>query len=56
VVEELRWALTQQSTTFYILTNSRGLVEEEAIALNREIARNLSEAARPGMNFDVVSP
>jgi len=56
VVEELRWALTQQSPTFYILTNSRSLVEEEAIALNREIARNLSEAAQPGMDFDVVSP
>lgn len=53
-VEDLRWALQQTSPTFYILTNSRSLPEEEAIALNQEIARNLSEAA-PGTDFDVVS-
>src|ERR687895_292644 len=54
-VEDLRWALTQPSPTFYILTNSRSLPEEEAVALNREIARNLSRAAGPGADFDVVS-
>src|SRR5215211_6161161 len=54
-VEDLRWALEQESPTFYILTNSRSLAEEEAIALNQEIARNLSEAAAPGTDFDVVS-
>jgi len=54
-VEDLRWALEQTSPTFYILTNSRSLAEEEAIALNQEIARNLSEAAAPGTDFDVVS-
>src|SRR5215217_9782221 len=53
-VEDLRWALEQTSPTFYILTNSRSLAEEEAIALNQEIARNLSEAA-PGTDFDIVS-
>ena len=53
-VEDLRWALQQTSPTFYILTNSRSLPEEEAIALNQEIARNLSDAA-PGTDFDVVS-
>src|SRR5918995_471550 len=47
-VDDLRWALEQTSPTFYILTNSRSLPEEEAVALNREIARNLLEAARPG--------
>ena len=54
-VEDLRWALEQTSPTFYILTNSRSLAEEEAIALNREISRNLSEAAEPTTDFDVVS-
>jgi uncharacterized protein YgbK (DUF1537 family) len=54
-VEDLRWALEQTIPTFYILTNSRSLAEEEAVALNREIARNLSEAAAPGTDFDVVS-
>ena len=54
-VEDLRWALEQSSPTFYILTNSRSLAEQEAIALNQEIARNLSEAATPGTDFDVVS-
>jgi uncharacterized protein YgbK (DUF1537 family) len=54
-VEDLCWALEQTSPTFYILTNSRSLAEAEAIALNQEIARNLSEAAAPGMDFDVVS-
>ena len=33
-VEDLRWALAQPSPTFYILTNSRSLPEEEAVALN----------------------
>jgi uncharacterized protein YgbK (DUF1537 family) len=54
-VEDLRWALEQTSPTFYILTNSRSLAEQEAIALNQEIAHNLSEAAEPWMDFDVVS-
>src|ERR671915_1416504 len=54
-VEDLRWALAQPSPTFYILTNSRSLPEEEAVALNREVAHNLSEAAGPDKDFDVVS-
>jgi uncharacterized protein YgbK (DUF1537 family) len=55
-VEDLRWALAQPSPTFYILTNSRSLPEEEAVALNREIAQHLSEAAdEAGVDFDVVS-
>jgi uncharacterized protein YgbK (DUF1537 family) len=54
-VEDLRWALEQTSPTFYILTNTRSLAEQEAIALNQEIAHNLSEAAEPGTDFDVVS-
>ena len=37
-VEDLRWALEQPSPTFYVLTNSRSLPEDEAAAMNREIA------------------
>ena len=55
-VDDLRWALEQTSPTFFVLTNSRSLPEEEAVALNREIVRNLSEAAgEAGVDFDVVS-
>ena len=55
-VEDLRWALAQPSLTFYILTNSRSFSEEEAVAINREIARNLSEAAAQSeTDYDVVS-
>src|ERR687893_607154 len=53
-VDDLRWALEQTSPTFYILTNSRSFPEEEAVALNREIASNLSEAAdEAGVGFHV---
>src|SRR5215207_5621778 len=54
-VEDLREALEQTSPTFYVLTNSRSLAEEEAIALNQEISRNISEAADSATDFDVVS-
>ena len=55
-VEDLRWALEQTSPTFFVLHNSRSLPEEEAVAMNREIARNLSEAAgEAGGDLDVVS-
>ena len=55
-VDDLRWALAQPSPTFYILTNSRSFPEDEAVDLNREIARNLSAAAaESGTDFDVVS-
>ncbi len=55
-VEDLCWALEQTSPTFYILTNSRSIPEEEAVALNRKIVQNLSEAAGEArVDFDVVS-
>ncbi|MBA2511233.1 MAG: hypothetical protein H0V28_07110 [Rubrobacteraceae bacterium] len=55
-VEDLRWALEQPSPTFYVLTNSRSLPEEEAAALNREVASNLAAAAeRSGTGFVVTS-
>ncbi|MCP4425744.1 MAG: hypothetical protein GY803_14705 [Chloroflexi bacterium] len=44
------------SPTFYILTNSRSLPESEAVALNREIGRNLLAASeRVKRPFSVVS-
>ena len=55
-VEDLRWALEQPSPTFYVLTNSRSLPEEEAAAMNREVASNLAAAsATTGTDFVVTS-
>jgi uncharacterized protein YgbK (DUF1537 family) len=55
-VEDLRWALEQPSPTFYALTNSRSLPEDEATALNREAASNLAAAAKQaGTDFVVTS-
>ena len=55
-VEDLRWALEQPSPTFYVLTNSRSLPEEEAYAMNREVATNLAAAAEgTGTDFVVTS-
>ncbi|CAA9414251.1 MAG: hypothetical protein AVDCRST_MAG03-2083 [uncultured Rubrobacteraceae bacterium] len=55
-VEDLRWALGQPSPTFYVLTNSRSLPEEQAAAMNREVANNLAAAAeQTGTDFVVTS-
>jgi uncharacterized protein YgbK (DUF1537 family) len=55
-VEDLRWALEQPSSTFYILTNSRSFPEEEASIMNREISANLESAAeQAGQAFAIVS-
>ncbi|HJQ29258.1 MAG TPA: four-carbon acid sugar kinase family protein [Rubrobacter sp.] len=55
-VEDLRWALEQPSSTFYILTNSRSFPEEEAAGMNREISTNLASAAtQTGTGIAVVS-
>ena len=55
-VEDLRWALEQPSSTFYVLTNSRSFPEEEAARMNREISANLVSAAeRTSKDFAVVS-
>jgi uncharacterized protein YgbK (DUF1537 family) len=55
-VEDLRWALEQPSSTFYILTNSRSFPEEEAARMNREISANLASAAeQAGEEFAIVS-
>ena len=55
-VEDLRWALGQPSPTFYVLTNSRSLPEDEAAAMNREISANLAAASEgTGTDFVVTS-
>jgi uncharacterized protein YgbK (DUF1537 family) len=55
-VEDLRWALEQPSSTFYVLTNSRSFPEEEAAGMNREISSNLASAAvETGTGVAIVS-
>ena len=54
-VEDLRWALEQPSPTFYVLTNSRSLPEDEAAAMNREVAGNLVAAAQSTGTDPVVT-
>ncbi len=44
--EELRWALRQDTTAFFVLTNSRGLAEPDAARLTREVARACLAAAK----------
>ncbi|GGN87198.1 hypothetical protein GCM10011579_079700 [Streptomyces albiflavescens] len=45
-VDDLRWALRQQSSAFFVLTNTRSLSPEAAATRNREIVRALHEASR----------
>lgn len=44
-VEDLRWALRQDSSAFFVLTNTRSLSPEDAVARNREVVHALKEAA-----------
>jgi uncharacterized protein YgbK (DUF1537 family) len=53
-VETLRAEFAGPGPCFYILTNSRSLAPNAAAALNREIARNLREAAG-ARQFTIVS-
>ena len=54
--EELRWGLLQESSTFFILTNSRAVQEDRAVEMNREICRSLVEAAEhTGKDFVLTS-
>jgi uncharacterized protein YgbK (DUF1537 family) len=55
-VEALHHALARDEMVFYILTNSRSYPAEQAVVMNREIAKNLATAAqRLNQDFDVVS-
>ena len=53
-VATLRSEFAESGPCFYILTNTRSMVAEVAKAVNREIARNLREAA-DGRPFTLVS-
>ncbi|MBZ4014746.1 four-carbon acid sugar kinase family protein [Streptomyces purpurogeneiscleroticus] len=52
-VEDLRWALRQDSTAFFVLTNTRSLDRDAAAERNRQIVRALVEASR-AEGVDVV--
>ena len=55
-VDDLRWALEQPSSTFYVLTNSRSFPEDQAAGMNREISTNLAAAAeQTGTGLAIVS-
>lgn len=55
-VAALSRELSSAGPAFYILTNTRGLPEAEAVALTREIGQNLVSAGRnTGRDFVVVS-
>jgi uncharacterized protein YgbK (DUF1537 family) len=55
-VEALREELSDESSVFYVLTNSRSLALAQAQSLNAEIGRNLVDASRhTNREFVVVS-
>jgi uncharacterized protein YgbK (DUF1537 family) len=45
-VDDLRWALRQDSTAFFVLTNTRSLSPEDAATRNREVVRALQTASK----------
>ncbi|WP_043455652.1 four-carbon acid sugar kinase family protein [Streptomyces fulvoviolaceus] len=44
-VDDLRWALRQNSPAFFVLTNTRSLAPQDAATRNREIVRALHQAS-----------
>lgn len=55
-VDDLRWALRQDSTAFFVLTNTRSLAPDTAAARNREVVRALAEAsAAEGVGYVLAS-
>ncbi|MDT0542376.1 four-carbon acid sugar kinase family protein [Streptomyces lonegramiae] len=55
-VEDLRWALRQDSTAFFVLTNTRSLDPDAAAARNREVVRALAQAsAAEGIGYVLAS-
>lgn len=54
--ETLRRALEEEGRMFFVLTNSRSFFQAETVRVHREIARNLSAAARTtGRSFLLLS-
>jgi uncharacterized protein YgbK (DUF1537 family) len=55
-VQDLRWALRQPTTAFFILTNTRSLSEADAVERNEQIVEALDEAARrEGVSYVLAS-
>ncbi|MEV0220278.1 four-carbon acid sugar kinase family protein [Streptomyces sp. NPDC050704] len=55
-VDDLRWALRQDSTAFFVLTNTRSLAPADAADRNREIVRALHQASRAeGVPYAIAS-
>ncbi len=55
-VGDLRWALQQPTSGFFVLTNTRSLSEADAAERNREIVRALGTAAKlEGVDFAIAS-
>jgi uncharacterized protein YgbK (DUF1537 family) len=55
-VDDLRWALRQGTSAFFVLTNSRSLAEADAATLNRDVARGLAVAAAvEGVDYVIAS-
>ncbi|MFJ8048695.1 four-carbon acid sugar kinase family protein [Streptomyces luteogriseus] len=55
-IDDLRWALRQDSAVFFVLTNTRSLSPEDAAARNREVVRALHAAsAAEGTDYVLAS-
>ncbi len=55
-VDDLRWALRQDSAAFFVLTNTRSLAPADAAARNRAVVRALDEASRAeGVPYVIAS-
>lgn len=55
-VDDLRWALRQDSGAFFVLTNTRSLSPKDAAARNREVVRALHDAsAAEGTGYVLAS-
>lgn len=53
---DIRWALSQPTTAFFILTNTRSLSEPDAVERNRQIVEALDEAAGlEGVGYVILS-
>ncbi|MER5177153.1 four-carbon acid sugar kinase family protein [Streptomyces sp. NPDC002896] len=55
-VDDLRWALRQDSSAFFVLTNTRSLSPADAAERNRQVVRALHEAsAAEGVPYVIAS-
>jgi uncharacterized protein YgbK (DUF1537 family) len=55
-IADLRWALRQDTTGFFILTNTRSLSEADTVERNQQIVRALVVASRyEGISFTIAS-